>query len=102
MSEPSMPSATQRLRRSLTWCKRWRDTHPKWFRAGLGACVLIGLYASGWLLSLVRTVLWSLLTLAVGTAGLLWASRRSTWLAGMLEGHRLVVTRRPLVALITA
>ena len=102
MPKPTIHEATQRLRQSVIWCKQWRDAHPKWFRAGLMACVLIGLYASGWLLSLVRAVLWLLIMLAIGTAGLLWASHRWTWLVAMLEGRRWLLTRRPHVALIVA
>ena len=102
MPQPSIQVAAQRLRRSLTWCKHWRDAHPKRFRAGLVACVLIGLYASGWLLSLIRAVLWLIIALAIGTAGLLWASRRWTWVAAMLDGRRWLLTRRPYVALIAA
>lgn len=102
MSQPSMQVATQRLRQSLTWCKQWRSTHPKWFRAGLVACVLVGLYASGWLLSLFRAVLWLLVMLAISTAGLLWASQRWAWIAGILDGRRWLLTRRPYVALIAA
>ena len=102
MPQPSIQVAAQRLRRSLTWCKQWRDAHPKRFRAGLVACVLIGLYASGWLLSLVRAVLWLIITLAIGTAGLLWASQRWTWLVAVLDGRRWLLTRRPHVALVAA
>ena len=102
MPQPSIQVATQRLRQSLTWCKQWRDAHPKWFRAGLVACVLGVLYVSGWLLSLVRAVLWLLIMLAIGTAGLLWASHRWTWLVAVLEGRRWLLTRRPHVALVAA
>lgn len=102
MPQPSIQVATQRLRQSVTWCNQWRDAHPKWFRAGLVACALSVLYVCGWLLSLVRAVLWLLIMLAIGTAGLLWASQRWTGLVAVLESRRWLLTRRPYVALVAA